>query len=140
MSKPQILIVQDNPADIDLLRMAFEQLQESYEIVTLKDGAEALRFVQGRYTGVDEPEPCVILLNLYLPKYDGIEVLRALRKEPNLEHVQVVMVTAAALPKREVAEIDRMGATMRQKPRQFSEVLELARYLLELCKKPIAAT
>lgn len=64
MSTPQILIVQDNPADIDLLRMALDQLQEPYEIVALKDGAEALRFVRGRYSGIGEPEPCDSLESL----------------------------------------------------------------------------
>jgi len=58
---------------------------------------------------VREPEPCVILLDLYLPAHDGMAVLRAIRQAPALEHIHVVVLTAQASPSQEI-EIASMGA------------------------------
>jgi CheY-like chemotaxis protein len=134
MTKAQILIVQDDPADIDLLRLALEQHREPYDLTILRDGAEALQFVTDRRWGIQEPHPCVILLNLYLPKYDGMEVLEAVRRAPNLGHVQVVMLTSTRVPPWEGAKIENMGAFLWQKPLDFSEVLEFTGFVLQLCK------
>ena len=138
MSRSRIVIVQDNPADIELIRMALDQLQEPYQLNVLHDGAEALRFVQEQHLGFRDPEPCAIVLNLYLPKYDGLEVLQALRKEPKLRHVQVVMLTSSAVPRRDIMRMEAIGAIVWPKPRQFSEVLELASYVLDLCRKAVS--
>lgn len=137
MSKPLIVTIQDNPADIQLLRLALDEQREPYELTELRDGAEALRFVQERHHGVEEPEPCAILLNLYLPKYDGLEVLRALKADSRLKHVHVVMLTSSTVPPREKLRIEHMGAIIREKPKQFSQVMDLASLVLELCKKAL---
>src|SRR5712671_5847759 len=85
----KILIVEDNPADILWLRHALDQQGEKYDLQVLLDGEAALRFVDEHRTGLREPEPCVILLDLHLPKYDGIEVLRAVKRVPALAHIHV---------------------------------------------------
>jgi len=137
MSKPLIVIVQDNPADIQLFRLALVEQKEPYQLIELRDGAEALRFVRERHGEAEEPEPCVILLNLYLPKYDGVEVLRALKADARLKHVQVVMLTSAIVPPSERLKMEHLGAIIWQKPKQLAQVIELAAFVLDLCKKAI---
>ena len=73
----------------------------------------------------------------FLPKYDGLEVLRALKREPSLEDVHVVIVTAGPVPSQDEAEIRTLGGVLRQKPDSFSEFLRLAADILELCKEPV---
>ncbi|MBV8847647.1 MAG: response regulator [Bryobacterales bacterium] len=134
MSQPYIVIVEDNPADIELLRIALDHHREPYELVALTDGEEALRFVKERSPANLEPEPCIILLDFHLPKLDGPEVLAAVKREPSLRHVHVMMLTSGGVRPQEQARVESMGATFRLKPRNFSEVLALAADILALCK------
>jgi CheY-like chemotaxis protein len=136
VSKPHIVIVEDNPADVLLLRMALDEQGEPYQLTVLSDGAQALRFVQEYRSGMKDDDPCAILLDLRLPKYDGLEVLRALKREPSLDNVHVVMVTSGPVPSGDDAEIRALGGILRQKPGSVSDVLLLAAYILELCKEP----
>ena len=138
MSKPQILIIEDNPADVELLRLALDELEEPNELVVLRDGAEALDFVKDRRSGINEPDLCAILLDLYLPKYDGMEVLAALKREPTLRDIRVVVLTSTLVTRQYEEKIKDLGAALRLKPRNYSEVLELAKYVLEVCKGPVA--
>ena len=138
MTKPQILIIEDNPADVELLRMALDQQGEPYELTVLTDGAEALAYVYGRQRGVREPEPCAMLLEVHLPKYDGLEVLSQIRREPSLRHIQVVMLAAGPVRPEVESRIHREGAIFRAKPRQLSEVMELAAEVLRLCKSALS--
>jgi CheY-like chemotaxis protein len=133
MSIPYIVIVDDNPADIELLRFALNEVGEPYDLVALQDGAEALQFVQERYLEISEPHPCVVLLDFHLPKYDGLEVLAALKRQPSLRHIHVVVLTSGALRPTDEAKIQSLGALFREKPRHYSEVLLLAADILELC-------
>jgi CheY-like chemotaxis protein len=134
MSRPYIVVIDDNPADVELLRIALDEHGEPYELVALTDGEEALRFVTGRYGEVRDPEPCAILLDFHLPKYSGLEVLAAVKREPSLRHVHVVMLTSGGVRPQEQAKAEDMGAIFRLKPRQYSEVMELAKDVLTLCK------
>jgi CheY-like chemotaxis protein len=139
MNLPHIVIIEDNPADIELLRMALDDLGVPHELSALQDGGEALHFVQERYAGSREPDPCVILLDFHLPKYDGLEVLAAVKRQPNLSHVHVVVLTSGGVRPQDEAKILSMGALFRQKPRHYSEVLQLAADVLELCANRMPA-
>lgn len=138
MSKPHILIIEDNPLDIEVLRLALDRLAEPYELIVLADGAEALRFVRKHHAG-QEPEPCVILLDMHLPKYDGLEVLEALKNEPGLREIYVVMLVSGAVRSQEKARIESLGATLREKPRDFTECLELAADAMDMCRGMVPA-
>lgn len=133
MPPSRILVIEDNASDIVLLRYALDQHGEDYELEVLRDGEEALKFVQEHRTGVRAPEPCVILLDLYLPVYDGLSVLRAIREAPVLEHINVVVLTALASPRQE-AEIANMGAVYKKKPSQLDDVVKLAAEVIDICK------
>jgi CheY-like chemotaxis protein len=78
MQPTRIVVIEDSDSDMMLLRLALDQQQEDYELEILKNGEEAMRFVQDHRKGVREPEPCAILLDLHLPIYDGIEILGAI--------------------------------------------------------------
>jgi CheY-like chemotaxis protein len=138
MQRARILVIEDNEADIQLLRLALDQQGEDYELGILSDGEKALRFVHENRTGVREAEPCVILLDLHLPRYDGMAILHAIRDAPALEHIQVVVLSGRANP-REEAEIASLGAFYRRKAFTLSELSELAAEIFVICKKSFPA-
>jgi CheY-like chemotaxis protein len=129
----KILIVDDNESDIYLLRHALDERGEEYDLIVLDDGEKAIQFVDRHRLTPHAPEPCVILLDLHLPKRDGLEVLRAIRREPAISHIHVVLVTSSASPL-EQAAIRAAGADLRVKPTRLSEFAKLAADLIEICK------
>jgi CheY-like chemotaxis protein len=129
----RILIIEDDETEIWLLRQAFDQAGEEYVMDVLRDGEEALRFIQAQRKSDAEPEPCVVVLDLHLPKYDGAAVLQAIREEPVLAHVRVIVVTTLASPKEE-AEVRNLGVRLyRAKPRALRDYDVLAKEILEIC-------
>ena len=96
MDKPiQILLVEDNPADIDLTREGFEvgKLKNDLHVVT--DGIEALGFLRKEGEHASAPRPDLILLDLNLPKKDGREVLAEIKQDPELQTIPVVVLTSS---------------------------------------------
>lgn len=92
-----ILLVEDNPRDLELTLAALAKCQLANEIITTRDGAEALDYVYARGDYADRPagDPAVILLDLKLPKIDGLEVLEALKGDSNFRQIPVVMLTSS---------------------------------------------
>jgi CheY-like chemotaxis protein len=96
MLKP-ILLVEDNPKDLELTLIALEKSQLANDVVVVRDGAEALDYLNGRgnYASRTAGTPAVMLLDLKLPKVDGLEVLRHVRETPSLKSIPVVMLTSS---------------------------------------------
>jgi len=96
MLKP-ILLVEDNPHDLELTLIALEKSQLANEVIVVRDGAEALDYLyaRGDYAERQKGNPAVVLLDLKLPKVDGIEVLREVRTTPELRGLPVVMLTSS---------------------------------------------
>ncbi len=92
-----ILLVEDNPRDLELTLTALEKCQIANDIVVARDGAEALDFLylSGSHAGRDAGDPAVVLLDLKLPKVDGLEVLEKVKRDENLRHVPIVMLTSS---------------------------------------------
>lgn len=92
-----ILLAEDNPADAELTLNGLQTLKIANPIVTVKDGEEALDFLyrRGVFADRDTPQPAVVLLDLKMPKVDGIEVLRAIRGDPKLRRLPVVVFTSS---------------------------------------------
>jgi CheY-like chemotaxis protein len=135
-SPARILLVEDNPGDVLLLRMALDQHEPDHILETLIDGAQAIRFVNEQWF-TDEPEPCVIVLDWHLPKHDGNFVLQSIRKAPGLAHVHVVALTGLSVP-RDEAEILRLGVRLyRTKPSDLDGWTRLAGEILEICREPV---
>ncbi len=96
MLKP-ILLVEDNPHDLELTLIALSKSQLANQVVICRDGAEALDYLlaQGEYAGRSAGNPAVVLLDLKLPKVDGLEVLKTVRATPTLRSMPVVMLTSS---------------------------------------------
>jgi len=92
-----ILLVEDNPNDIELTLAALEKGQLANEVVVVRDGAEALEYLrrQGPYAGRNSLDPAVVVLDLKLPKLDGLEVLAAVKGDEALRKLPVVMLTSS---------------------------------------------
>ena len=106
----RILVIEDNPADIALLRYSLDYHTADYQLEVLSDGEAAVQFVQEQRK-VTERVPCVIVLDWHLPKHDGTAVLNAIRREPLLAHVNIVALTTVS-PEDE-KEITRLGVRVR---------------------------
>lgn len=92
-----ILLVEDNPKDLELTLAALDRSQLANEVVIARDGAEALDWLlcTGAHEHRNTGDPAVVLLDLKLPKVDGLQVLEKVKNNPELKHVPIVMLTAS---------------------------------------------
>jgi CheY-like chemotaxis protein len=96
MLKP-ILLVEDNPKDVELTLVALQRSRLANEVIVLRDGAEALDYLrcEGEHCQRAKGNPAVVLLDLKLPKVDGLQVLAAIKNDETLRQVPVVMLTSS---------------------------------------------
>lgn len=96
MLKP-ILLVEDNPKDVELTLVALRRSRLANEVIVLRDGAEALDYLhcRGAHCQRAKGNPAVVLLDLKLPKVDGLQVLAELKNDEELQQVPVVMLTSS---------------------------------------------
>ena len=122
-----ILLVEDNPNDVALTQRAFEKSHLANDLVVTGDGEEALDYLnhRGRYAALAPDEaPAIVLLDLKLPKIDGLEVLKALRAHPRLHLVPVIVLTSSN-EDRDLACSYELGANSYiQKPVDFKAFVE----------------
>lgn len=92
-----ILLVEDNPKDIELTLAALERCGLANDVVVARDGAEALDYLyaRGRHASRNTVDPAVVLLDLKLPKVDGLQVLERLKGDEAMRHLPVVMLTSS---------------------------------------------
>jgi len=93
-----ILLVEDNPEDVEITQRAFKEGKVRNTLYVVRDGQEALDFLyhQGEYTDESKaPRPGLILLDIRLPKVNGIEVLKRLKTDPNLRRIPIIMLTVS---------------------------------------------
>ncbi len=132
MSERVILLVEDNPDDEALTLRAFKRQKINNEIVVARDGVEALDYLfgTGTFAGRDvRLAPQVVLLDLKLPRIDGLEVLRRIRKDERTKLIPVVILTSSN-EERDLVEGYRLGANSYvRKPVDFVEFAEAVRQL-----------
>jgi CheY-like chemotaxis protein len=97
-----ILLVEDNPMDVDLTFEAFKEHSVANPLLVCRDGEEALRYMEAHHSASDSGVPILVLLDLRLPKVDGIDVLREARSHPVWKQVPFVVLTTS----REGADIE----------------------------------
>ncbi len=93
----RILLAEDSERDVELTLTALAEHNLANEVVVARDGAEALDYLyqRGQFAGHANGLPVVVLLDLKMPKVDGLEVLRQMRADPALKHVPAVMITSS---------------------------------------------
>jgi two-component system response regulator len=132
MTDKAILLVEDNPDDEALTLRALKKNNILNEVVVARDGVEALDYLfgEGSYAGRDlNRMPEVILLDLKLPKIDGLEVLKRMRSDPRTKLLPVIILTAS-LRDQDVAESYGLGANSYiRKPVNFEQFTETVRQL-----------
>ena len=106
----RILIVDDSPKDVELVIAALAENNLANEVIIAEDGEEALDYLykRGKFTNEDG-NPAVILLDIKMPKMDGIEVLRHIRSDPKFKLIPVIMVTSSR-EERDLVESYKLGA------------------------------
>jgi CheY-like chemotaxis protein len=132
-----VLLVQDNPLEVELTLRPLRDLDPACRVGVARDGEEALDYLLGRGAfrhRLGAPLPRVVLLELKLPRVDGVEVLRALRASPRASAAPVVMLVPSGEP-RELTQCYQVGAnSCVQKPVDFEDFYEtiqaLGRYWL----------
>jgi len=137
MKSPSILLVEDNPHDIALTKRAFAKCNLANELAFARDGQEALDFL---LEAPEHPLPSVVLLDLKLPRIDGLEVLRRLRANERTQMLPVVILTSSR-EQDDVANCYRGGANSYiRKPVDFDRFVEaiaqLGLYWLLLNERP----
>jgi two-component system response regulator len=132
MTSRDILLVEDNPMDETLTRLAFEKSNIVNPIVVARDGVEALDYMFGRgaFEGRDPARlPQVILLDLKLPKIDGLEVLAALRADERTSLVPVVILTSSNEEEDRLRSYSLGANSYIRKPVDFNQMLDAVRRL-----------
>ena len=126
-----ILLVEDNPDDEELTRLAFEQSGIANRLEIVRDGAEALDylFTSGTWAGRPEGNPSLVLLDLKLPKIGGLEVLRRMRAESQTRLVPVVILTSSVEEQDVIRGYDLGCNSYIRKPVDFTQFAEAVRNL-----------
>jgi CheY-like chemotaxis protein len=127
----QILLVEDSERDAELTLEALQDNKLANEVVHARDGAEALDFLyrRGKFAGQARELPLFVLLDLKLPKVDGLEVLRKIKSDPELKMVPVVMITSSREDK-DLVESYKLGVNAYVvKPVGFEQFTEAVRNL-----------
>ena len=139
-----ILLVEDNPDDVELTRRALDESKVANKLVVVRDGVEALQYLfrEDAYAGRDAADlPEVVLLDLKLPKIDGLEVLRRIRADERTRILPVVVLTSSNA-ERDIVESYALGANSYiRKPVEFERFVEatktLGLYWLVLNEPPV---
>ncbi len=132
MKNKIILLVEDNPDDRILTVRALKQHNISNEIKEVKDGQEALDYLfgEGEYAGRDTSiQPQIILLDLKLPKVDGLEVLQRIRADSRTRRLPVVILTSSNEQQDKISSYNLGANSYVRKPVDFNEFIEAARQL-----------
>ena len=140
----EIILVEDNPADVEMTLAALKERNLANKVHVLRDGAEALAYIMNnvdcRPGKADEHRPKVILLDLKLPKVDGLEVLKRIRSDERTESIPVVILTSSNEERDRIASYQLRVNSYIVKPVDFNDfaraVAEIGCYWVLMNKPP----
>ena len=121
-----ILLAEDNSKDVELTIEAMAENNLGNQVVIVKDGIEAMEYLrrEGKYKLRNAGNPCVILLDIKMPRMDGIEVLRSIRSDDKLKKIPVVMITSSR-EERDLIKTYELGVNaFVVKPVSFQQFIE----------------
>ena len=127
----RILLVEDNPNDVELTLLALAHHNLANEVIVTRDGEEALDYLyrRGAFQKRDAGNPAVVLLDLKMPKMDGMQVLKQLKTDPDLKTIPVVVLTSS-LEQRDLVESYHLGVNAYVvKPVDFHEFVDAVKEL-----------
>jgi CheY-like chemotaxis protein len=127
----RILLAEDNPNDVELTLMALAEYNLANEVVVAQDGEEALDYLyrRGKFQLIKDGNPVVVLLDIKMPKVDGLEVLKQIKSDPALKMIPVVILTSSR-EDQDLVESYRLGVNAYVvKPVDFHEFLEAIKQL-----------
>lgn len=127
-----ILLAEDNLDDITITKRALEQAKVLNRLHVVRDGEEALEFLRhtGRYQDpVSSPQPGLILLDINMPKMNGLDVLKQIKSDPAIRHIPVVMLTSSRRDEDVVRGYDTGCNSFLQKPVEFESFVEMVKQL-----------
>ncbi|MEO6670078.1 MAG: response regulator [Ferruginibacter sp.] len=140
MQPAHILLVEDNEGDIILTLDAFEECKVRSEVTVTKNGQEALDFLFKRGSYKDAKKPDLILLDINIPIFNGHEVLREIKNDPNLKKIPVIMLTTSSSQKDLDEAYENHCNSYIKKPLEINEflkaVLKIEEFWLEICLLP----
>jgi hypothetical protein len=126
-SYPPILLVEDNPVDIDLTLRAFTRRKLANPVLVARDGEEALAWIPRWEAG--ETKPAVILLDLNMPRIDGLTVLKALKTHPEYRNIPIVILTTSK-EDRDISKAYELGVNSYiVKPVDFDNFMDVAQQI-----------
>ena len=127
----RILLVEDDPNDVELTLTALEEYNLANEVVVVRDGVEALDYLyhRGKFEQRSSESPIVILLDLKMPKLDGVQVLQQVKADQQLRLIPVVVLTSSR-ESRDLEECYQLGVNAYVvKPVRFTEFIEAIRQI-----------
>jgi CheY-like chemotaxis protein len=128
--KPTILLVDDDPDDLQLLKEAIRDVDANFNLEEAKDGQNALHFLQD---GADDRLPCLIVLDINMPVLDGREMLAILKKDERLKKIPVVFFTTSSNPA-DMHYCRQFDVDLIIKPFNMNLFTEAARKILTYCR------
>jgi CheY-like chemotaxis protein len=131
-----VLLVEDNPTDVFVIKEVLEGCGLNFRPRVVSDGRDALRYLEDLDRDHSSPPPALVLLDLNIPKVDGIEVLRQLRRAPRCKGTPVVVVTSSTADQ-DRAAAERLGAEAYfQKPKDLTAYMELGQVIKRVLHIP----
>jgi len=126
-----ILLAEDNPKDVELTLEALNDFNLANKVEVVNDGVQALEYLryEGKYKKRKQGSPAVVLLDIKMPRLDGIEVLKAIRNDPKLKFLPVVMLTSSR-EEQDLIQTYELGVNAYVvKPVDFKEFIEAVKLL-----------
>ncbi len=132
MEKAFVLFADDSESDIRLLKEAFAEAGAQYESASVYDGVEALNFLNKKEPYNSVRQPSLVVLDIKMPKMNGIEVLSQIRNNPKTADLPVIMLTNSENSKDIIDAYDHQANSYITKPLVMSELIEIAKYIKEI--------
>lgn len=136
-AKPVIMLVEDNPADLRLTQEVLEEAAFDHHLLVARDGEQALAMLRGTPPHSDLPLPDIVLLDLNIPRKNGLEVLRTMKQDARLKRIPVLILSTSRAETDFVAAYEAHANAFVTKPTDWGEFAELARLIRDFWLKVV---